>query len=90
MLRFQTEFYSKIKLAWLNDCVNFFLTQQPGSSFIDIFEGVIEQILLEDIKNVCDITIPNEFRTRSDIWTLNKNLFLQMQFIVEISKKASI
>jgi hypothetical protein len=75
-----------IERNWLNECMAYF--QSMGSNGLDdLYDKVVQQILLAGIENVLAVpSIPNEFKTTKSIWILQKNLFLQMQSIIEISK----
>jgi hypothetical protein len=82
--RLVQEMSINIKPDWLVDCVNYFLQNDPSISIDNLFNGTIEQLLLTHYAHACDPVIPNELRTVTTIWTLKENLFLQMQFLVDI------
>lgn len=84
--RINNELHCKIRREWLNDCVKFFKQNEPQISEDKLYKSTLDQLYLETIQNVCSPIIPNEFRTRKDIWTMNQSLFLQMTFIIEICK----
>lgn len=82
--RINKELNCKIKRDWLNDCVLFFKENDPQISENELYQSAVDQLILESIGNVCNPLIPSDFQTRNGIWTMNQNLFLQMNFIVEI------
>ena len=84
--RIKKELHCKIRREWLNDCVKFFKGEEPQISENKLYQSTLDQLYIETIENICIPTIPREFQTRKDIWTMNQNLFLQMTFIVEICK----
>lgn len=84
--RFAEELFVKVNQEWLSECVNFFMAQGSNISENELYERAISQLMLEDISIACMPSLTNEFRFQKNIWTLNKNLFLQMQYLIDICK----
>lgn len=84
--RLVRELSVKIKINWLTDCVNYFIENEAGISHDELFRNTKEQLLLANYSHACDPVISMQLRNTETIWTFRENLFLQMQFIVDICK----
>lgn len=84
--RLKQELYVNIKQNWLEDCVNYFVHSDPQIGIDNLYKNTKTQLLLANYPHFCDPVIPNSFRTVDTTWTYRGNLFLQMQFILDICK----
>lgn len=86
--RLVQELNVNIKINWLDDCVNYFVQDNPEIQIDSLYKSARTQLLLANYQHACDPVIPNAFRTGSAelIWTFKETLFLQMQFILDICK----
>lgn len=74
----------KVKDDWIRECVNFFISQEPVIDNETLYQQVMEQFLLSDMKESSNPVIPVTVLQKKQAFTLNGTFILQMQFIVDI------
>lgn len=74
----------KVKHQWIEDCINFFISQAPDIDDNAIYEGAIEQFLLADAKEASNPVIPATVLQNKKPFTLNGTFVLQLQFLIDI------
>lgn len=77
-------FNAKIQSNWLHDCVRFF----AGENFDEItyFKNIEEQFLLANLSDTSEPVLPETFSFKTDSWTFQNTITLQMQSLVDICK----
>lgn len=76
----------KVKDDWLRECVQFFIGQTPGIDNGTLYQQVLEQFLLSDLKESSNPVIPSTILQNKQRFTLNGTFVLQLQFLIDIGK----
>lgn len=74
----------KIRNDWTEECIKFFLSQNPAISNEDVFISVLDQFVLADVKQMSNPVIPLSIMQNKQPFTLYGTFVMQMQFLVDI------
>lgn len=86
--RLVQEISVNIQIAWVNDCVKFFVDRDSTYHAGILYENTKEQFLLATLADTSNQVISDAFfsqKTNTE-WKTNGRMLLQMQFILEICK----
>lgn len=78
--------FIKVKDDWIRECVNFFISQAPAIDNETLYQQVIEQFLLSDLKDASVAVIPQSIFQNKTAFTLNGTFILQLQSLLDICK----
>lgn len=76
----------KVRNDWIEECVKFFVNQVPNIDDQTLYQQAFEQFLLADFKDASNPVIPSTILENKQIFTLNDNFVLQLNFLIDIGK----
>lgn len=76
----------KLKNTWLEECVKFFISQTQIDD-LTLFQQVMEQFLLADVKEASNPVIPAQILQKKEPFMQHGTFVLQLLFLLDIGKK---
>lgn len=78
----------KVRSDWIEDCVNFFVSQAESIDDHALYQQAFEQFLLANLKDASNHVIPVTVLEKKQSFTLHGTFVLQMNFLIDIGKIA--